>query len=291
MTGVKSGSQTIRLNNDDICELWAERKGKEMGHKYFAITDEQRKEYASGFLLDLMVNTGRRFSVVLEGPDRDLESLLVFMMSKGYIDLDKENYYTPTQKGIEKLENLKRRYEEYLAHFDLFCAVDLETGEFAFERIFELDDMEWENYINQERFVDLRIAVAWFKKINPADFVFLSFLKEGRFDTERANWQFDLLSGLIWEEVEEIIDTAIQIEDLSYEDIDGEISGEAVIEDVIRQGAELSEKLYLEEEHLRHESSEYPNDYYDDEEQDNYTVVSYKSYYDPFFVSPLWFIF
>lgn len=262
-----------------------------MGHLHFTISEEQRKEYAAGFLLDLLVNGGRRYSVVLECPDNDLESLLVFMMSKSYIDLDRENYYVPTQKGMGKLDNLKHRYEEYLAHFDLFCAVDLEKGEFAFDKIFELDDEQWDAYINQDRFVDLRIAIAWFRKINPADFVFLSFLKEGRFDIEHSHWQFDLLSGLIWQQVEEIIDTAIQIEDLAYESDSGEmVSGEVVIEDVIRQGASLSEKLYVEEEHLRHESSEFPNDYYDDDQESN-TVVAYQSYYDPFFVSPLWFVF
>ena len=117
-------------------------------------------------------------------------------------------------------------------------------------------------------------------------------MKEGRFDTEKNNWQFDLLSGLIWEQIEEIIDTAIQIEDLAYETDEGKfVPGEVVIEDVIRQGAKLSERLYLEEEHLRLESSEYPNDYYDDDNQESYSVVTYQSYYDPFYVSPLWFIF
>lgn len=262
-----------------------------MGRSYFKITDEQRKEYASGFLLDQMINGGKSYSVVLEDADRDLEPLFVYMMSREYLNLDENNNYVPTSAGSEKLENLKQRYEEYLAHFDLFCAVDLETGEFAFEKIFELDDDAWESFINEERFVDLRIAVAWFKKINPADFVFLSFLKEGRFDTERSDWQFDLLSGLIWGQVEEIIDTAIQIEDLAYHTEEGElIPGETVIEDVIRQGAKLSERLYIEEERLRHESSEYPNDYYDDN-QESYSVVTYQSYFDPFFVSPLWFLF
>ncbi len=263
-----------------------------MGQKHYIISDEQRREYASGFLLDLVVNNGKRYSVVLEGNDRDLEPLLVYMMSREYLSLDKENYYTPTQKGIEKLDNLKQRYEEYLAHFDLYCAVDLECGEFAFEKIFELDDDQWEEYINQERFVDLRISVAWFKKINPSDFVFLSFLKEGRFDTAKNNWQFDLLSGLIWEQVEEIIESAIQIEDLTFSTEGDEIiTGEMVVEDVVRQGARLSEKLYMEEEHLRHESSEYPNDYYDDDDQESQSVVTYQNYYDPYFVSPLWFVF
>ncbi len=262
-----------------------------MGHKHFTISDEQRKEYAAGFLLDLIVNAKKQYSVVLEDADRDLEPLFVYMMSKDYLKLGKNNIYSATSIGIEKVENLKQRYEEYLAHFDLFCAVDLERGEFAFEKIFELDDEEWEDYINQERFVDLRISVAWFKKINPADFVFLSFLKEGRFDTDKRNWQFDLVSGLIWEHVEEIIDTAIQIEELSFTTEKQEtITGEQVLEDVIRQGAQLSENLYLEEEHLRHESSEYPNDYYDDDHEVG-SVVTYERYYDPYYVSPLWYVF
>jgi hypothetical protein len=259
-----------------------------MGHRQFIITTNQRQEYASGFLLDLMVNRGFRYSVVLEGADKDLEKLFVFMMSMDYLVLDKLHYYAPTSKGIAKLDNLKKRYEEYLAHFDLFCAVDLEKGEFAFEKIFELDDDEWDAYINDERFVDLRIAVAWFKNINPADFVFLSFLKEGQFDVQQNNWQFDLLSGLIWEQIEEIIDTAIQIEELAYiAENNEEISGMQVIEDVIRQGAQLSERLHREEEYLRHESAQYPNDYYDDD-YGSHVVTTYTSYYNPFYVSPIW---
>jgi len=262
-----------------------------MGDKHFTLSEEQRKEYASGFLLDMMINKAYRYSVVLEDDDKYLEPLFVYMMSKDYLNLDKKNYYSPTNEGIEKLDNLKNRYEEYLAHFDLFCAVDLERGEFAFEKIFELDDDEWDAFINQERFVDLRISVAWFKKINPADFVFLSFLKEGQFSVDKSNWQFDLLSGLIWEEIEEIVDTAIQIEELGYTTEENkEITGMAVMEDVIRQGAKLSEQLHAEEEHLRHENGAYPNDYYNDDNE-SYVITTYSSYYDPFFVSPIWFLF
>lgn len=262
-----------------------------MGDRHFTISEDQRKEYAAGFLLDLMINKGHRNSVVLEESDKYLERLFVFMMAEDYLTLDKKNYYTPTSKGIEKLNNLKKKYEEYLAHFDLYCAVDLEKGEFAFEKIFELDDQDWDEYINQERFVDLRIAVAWFKKINPADFVFLSFLKEEQFSTDKANWQFDLLSGLIWEEIEEIIDTAVQIEELNYiTEENQKINGMQVVEDIIREGARLSQKLHAEEEDLKHENNELPNDYYD-EDEDSYVITTYESYYDPFYVSPIWMIF
>lgn len=265
--------------------------GVTMGSINFTISEEQRKEYASGFVLDLILNQGFHFNVILDGPDKDLEPIFVHMMTQEYIDLDSRQNYTPTAKGIEKLSNMKKKYEEYLAHFDIFCAVDLENGTFAFEKIFDLDDAEWDEYINRESFVDLRIAVAWFKKVDPCDFVFLSFLKEGQFSTESDGWQFDLLSGLTWGQVEEIIDSAIQIEELAYETEHGEpISGEAVIEDVIKQGAALNNKLHKREEEHRHESNPFPNDYSTDDEE-TYVVTNYESYYNPFYISPIWFLF
>ena len=106
-----------------------------MGSAMFTLNDEQRKEYASGVLLDQLISNEPRLSVVLERDDRDLEPLLVYMMSKGYVEVDSKNFYQVTVKGAEKDANLKKRYQEYLSHFDLYCAVDTQSGEFAFEKI------------------------------------------------------------------------------------------------------------------------------------------------------------
>lgn len=258
-----------------------------MGSRHFLITEDQRKEYATGVLLDLIKNQDRTFSVALEGSDRDLEPLFIHGISKGYVEIDEENNYSLTVNGLEKVENLLKRYEEYLSHFDVYCAVDTEEGYFAFDKIFDLEDEDWEDFLADERFVDLRIAVAWFKKINPADFVFLSFLKENRFDTGRSGWQFDLLSGLLWEEVENIIDKAVDIEKLGYTSEDGqEITGEMVLQDVITQGAKLNAELHTKEDNLHTDEHELQNDFYD---ENRYVV--YESYYDPYYISPIWFLF
>lgn len=258
-----------------------------MGSRHFIITEDQRKEYAVGVLLDLIKNQDREFPVALEGGDRDLEPLFIHALAKGYVEIDEDNKYSLTVPGLEKVENLMQRYEEYLAHFDVYCAVDTEDGCFAFEKIFELDDEDWEDFLSDERFVDLRIAVAWFKQINPADFVFLSFLKENRFDTGRSGWQFDLLSGLLWGEVEKVIDNAIEVGKLGYVSEDGqEISGEMVLQDVITQGAKLNAELHAKEDDLHTEDHELRNDFHD---ENRYVV--YESYYDPFYISPIWFLF
>ena len=261
-----------------------------MGQRHFSLNEEQRKEYAAGVILDLIHNDGRKWGVVLDRADQDLEPLLVYMLAKEYLELDEKKIYHATAKGVEKLENLKRRYEEYLSHFDIYSAVDLENGSFAFEKIFDLDDDAWEDYVQDERFSDLRIAVAWFKKINPADFVFLSFLKEGYFDTHKEGWQFDLLSGLTWRQIEEIVDNAIQLEDLGYMGEDSNwISGEEVITDVLSKGSHLNAELHAEEERLNQMDHDHPNDYHDDSRET--TFVTYERYYDPFYISPIWFLF
>ena len=55
-----------------------------MGQKHFSLNEEQRQEYASGVILDLMQNEERKFNVVLEGANLDLEPLFVYMMAKEY---------------------------------------------------------------------------------------------------------------------------------------------------------------------------------------------------------------
>lgn len=254
----------------------------------YRIKEDQKKEYVSGVLLDMIITQDKKYSVLLEGDDKDLEPLFSYMMSKDYLELDSSNCYAPSEKGREKLDNLQKRYKEYLAHFDIYCAVDLEEGCFAFERFFEMDDSDWGNYIAQDRWADVRIAVAEFKKMNPADIVFLTFLNEGIFSSEKKGWQFDLLSGLIWDQIEEIIENSICIEELAYQLEDGtQFSGENVIIDIIAQGSELNAKLHQQETELRRE--EQGDD--EDGDEEEYVTTTYESYYDPFYVSPIWFLF
>src|SRR6202012_3566476 len=101
-----------------------------------------------------------------------------------------------------------KRYTEYLKVYDVFSFVDLEKGEFAFARYYDFDsDEAWLSFTDNERFDDLRIAVAIFKKLDPAEIVFMSFINENRFDTTAAGRQIDLVSDNSWKEIEEICET------------------------------------------------------------------------------------
>jgi len=241
--------------------------------------------------------------VFLDGNNQDLEPVLEYLMSKEYAEIENNEKYIPTGKGREVLVRFMRRYQDYLKHYDIYCAVDLGEGEFAFEDYFEYDftddeDVEeWQSYLNEERWEDLRVAVSAFKKLNPVEIVFMSFLNEGRFGETDEGWQFDLLLGSVWDEILEICNSAVTVDELGYvaED-DRRIGGEDVIKDVITQGAELNMDLKKKEEELYGDGEEDGAEPGENGggrvveeviiEEESYDV--YESYYDPFYVSPCW---
>jgi hypothetical protein len=259
--------------------------------KKYLVSEEQKKQFASLYLLNAIINDEVSIPVYLEGNDADLEPVLEYLMAQKYCEIENGEYYVATGKGCELLEKFMARYSEFLKIFDIYCAVDLEEGSFAFEHYFEMNDHEWNKYINEERWEDLRVAVAEFKQLNPVEIVFMSFLKEGEFGDRGNGWQFDLLLGTVWDEILEVCNTALTKDDLAYTDEDGElIDGDNVLRDVIAQGAELNlelHKISLENEEAFDEE--------DEEEEDEYITevteveyVTYESYYDPFYISPLW---
>ena len=263
----------------------------------YEISEEQCKQFASAFLLDKMINKNCTFPLFLEGNDTHLEDILAYMLSREYVDIQGNEKYIPTQKGRQVLIRFKKRYQDFLRNLDLYCAVDLESGEFAFEQFWEFEDEDsWVSYLEEERWEDLRVAVAVYKKLNPIEIVFMSFINEGRFEEENEGWQFDLLLGSTWDEILDICDSALSVEDLAYKDEDGnKVSSSEVMEDLLRQGAELCMELRNQEEL-----------YGEDEDEDDETggtgetvvervVVEeigddvYDGYRrDPFYVNPIW---
>ncbi len=214
-------------------------------------------------------------------------------MAEEMITIKDDEKYVPTQKGREYLKKFMARYSEYLTMFDIFCAVDLESGEFAFEDYNDYDDdKSFQNFLNEQRWDDLRVAVASYKGVNPIEIVFMSFISEQRFGRNESGWQFDLLLGSVWDEILEICETAIQWEQLGYQDEQGKVPAEDVIEDIITQGTEIMLGL-LEEEfkprYSRTNGEAHDAEYHVDEvDFPDYDKDYYKSYLDPKYVSKNW---
>lgn len=263
----------------------------------YSLSEENRKEFAGIYVLEYMINRPAAFDVFLQDNDQDLEPVLLWLMVKEYVEIKDEVKYVPTDKGRQCIVKFLERYSEFLTMFDVFSAVDLSTGEFAFASYFEIDDRDgWRDYLDDERWEDLRIAVADFKGLAPVEIVFMSFINESRFGRDANGWQFDLLLGSVWEEILEICNTALHVEELGYEDGDDLVKGQDVLADVIVQGTELMIGLLEKEDAIAavipHDTD--PDDDMDDSsyvegvEYDYHPPAYYQPYRDPFYVSPVW---
>ena len=264
----------------------------------YKVPEEKRQLYAGIYLLEYLINGKGSISTLLEGNDQDLESLLEWLQARAYIDIA-DGLYIATEKGREVLSLFMQRYSEFLHVFDVYCAVDLEKGEFAFSNYYQYDnETGWNSYLNQKHWEDLRIAVAELKGIDPVEIVFMSYINEGRFGRDGTGWQFDLLLGSVWDQITEICETALKVADLSFEDEQGRVSGQDVLCDVIAQGTELMQELHKQEnEYNKQHQHDNDDDSFgqnsDDDDTEEVVVVTeyyddYDPYYDPFYISPVW---
>ena len=261
----------------------------------YEVLEKDKTKYVCLVLLNEIINFQHYFNVVPHREEIFIEPYLKMMYSHGVLDIQ-DDQYIPTELGRQELVNLYEKYYDYLKMFDIFCAVDLEQGEFAFSSIGnDWSDNEWFEFLENERFSDVRVAVAEFKGLDPIEIVFLSFLNEGRFEIGNGRWEYELTGDVVWREIEEICNTAITAEYLSED---------GVLEDVIKQGTEIALQLIREGEELMAEmESEYDEseeeiietttevvEYVDIVEEPYYPYDYYEPYYDPFYVSPLWIV-
>lgn len=259
----------------------------------FELLEKDKTKYICLVLLNEIINFQHYFDVVPKRDEIFIEPYLKKMYEHGVLDIE-NNQYIPTPLGRQELVNLYEKYYDYLKMFDIFCAVDLEQGEFAFSSMTNgMSDYEWAEFLEQERFSDVRVAVAEFKGLDPIEIVFLSFLNEGRFEIGNGRWEYELTGDAVWREIEEICNTAITAEYLSED---------GVLEDVIKQGTEIALQLIKEGEALQAElEAEYDEseeeiietttvEYVDIVEEPYYPYDYYEPYYDPFYVSPLWIV-
>lgn len=212
----------------------------------YSIDDMKKMQFAGVYILEYMVKQNKTFPVFLDGNEADLESILEWLLVRDYLSIEREDHYTVTTRGREVLNKFAERYHEYLSLYDVFCAVDLGAGEFAFSSYDQFETKsEWNECLQDERWEDLRIAVAEHKQIDPIEIVFMNFINEGRFGRNEIGWQFDLLLGSVWDDILTICNQAIHVGDLAFSTDEGQISGENVINDIIDQGNVLLEKLNL----------------------------------------------
>ena len=243
-------------------------------------------------LLNEIINFQHYFNIKPVRDEIFIEPYLKTMASKGILVV-KDGKYIPTELGRQELVNLYAKYYDYLKIYDIYCAVDLEQGEFAFSSMNnDWTDEQWFDYLGNDRFSDVRVAVAEFKGLDPMEIVFLSFLNENRFDCTADRWEYHLTGDKVWKDIEEICNTAISVDYLKED---------GVIKDIITQGTKIALELIksaeeaniVPEEECVEEVTEVTTtttEYVDIVEEPYYDYDYWDPYYDPYYVSPLWIV-
>ncbi len=179
-----------------------------------------------------------RIHLALSGKDEAaLETLLKEMEEQGWVRLGEDDFFQTAEKGLEVYNHLLKQQESYLQHFEVYAYVDLQEGVFADPH---------NDLLEGDRWYDLRVAAAEFKGIDPYRVVFLAMLAEGVF-YENPEWKFDLGMGVLFKDMESLVQEQLAVEELGYEDEEGEVTGEEVIADVIEQGSRIMHDRNLHE--------------------------------------------
>lgn len=284
------------------------------------LTEEQKLNYQTLYVLYLMVEKEIVFPNFMAGNLKFVEEAIELLESKGMIVQEEKIeegkkilgikvqrselkwIYEPTEKAHALVAQYKKRYSEFLALYDVFAHVDPMTGEFALSRIkkllLEQGREIWDDYLSDPRWVDYRVPVAWYKGIDPREFVFFSFIEEGRFEPSEKDpehsWARRLFIGDVWNEMYEVLDSAPRWEDQGDDENDPRdimetiiIEGANVVQDTHKKLKKFIKKqdeiIGFEEEAERveaHRASDY-DEYYED------PVYYHGAYYtplsDPFF--------
>jgi len=203
----------------------------------FVIAEQTRINYAGLFLLKHMDSEQVDYLVALKNDEKVIEPVFSWLLERGYVEVTDRDCYGTTSKGQLILEDYDQRYQSFLNESDVFCAVDLETGEFAFSQYHDYSSPEdWSEYLAQDRWEDLRLAVAEFQQIDPVEVVFMTLVRDERFGFDEDGWKFELLLGSIWDEIASICSTGLRLKSLGYVDGNEIVSAEKVMQDIFSQG-------------------------------------------------------
>ena len=194
-----------------------------------------------------MQKNNTTYDVLLLNDEAYLESTLTHLLAKELVEIDSSNHYRLSAAGKNKAADFTSRYSTLLTYFDIFSAVDLAEGSFAFAKFNDYESTSaWQHYLNNQRWEDLRIPIIEHLGGSALELVFCQFVQENRLNHQNTYWPLEMNSGQLLNEILEICNTAITPGDLAYSDDNNEgdtISGESVLADIAEQGFRLLREL------------------------------------------------
>lgn len=231
------------------------------------LTPEKIREFEMLAVLHYLDTSNQPVSVIDDTAARKcLEDPIKRLLAGQYIDIDAKNNYHLIEKGKTALNGIDDRRLDWLAVYDIFCGVDVKTWTFAFAKFHDFESMEgWKMYLNQLDMLDLRLAVVEYKNhvagsevMNLFDVVFIDWLQRGKFGIGQPDWEFRLMSGDIWKDMESLVQDSI-----GWKELGDDPNGTPEIMDfVLKRGTEVMIEIAEEEERRRKAASISDDDYY-----------------------------
>ena len=127
----------------------------------FNLTPALKRKYIAMIVLNEIIKNNRVYDVNFIGAN----DIFPMLMSEDIIKM-KGTQFIPTKKGIELHSNQQLAYQEFNRFFNPFCAVDMHDDivEFAHSKYYDFaNDDEFNVYLNDDKWWDLRIAICEFK--------------------------------------------------------------------------------------------------------------------------------
>ena len=227
----------------------------------WTLSDDEKLNFQSLYILYLITEDKVQFPNFLAGRLKYIQKAIDFLEDKRFI-VQKEEYdekkvlgftysksdisyvYEATDEARQVVKSYRDRYREYIKLYDVYAYVDPEQGKFAMSKYKKhmlkgSGKTAWWDYLNDERWEDYRIPVSFYKGLDPREFIFFSFIEEGRFmpedDDNEHEWAEVLFLGKIWDEMYLILESAPRWEDLG----DDDYKSEDIVETIIQEGAEV----------------------------------------------------
>lgn len=205
----------------------------------YTVSVGTKVQYAGLFLLhELLANSESIYRQELD--QARLTSVASWLLEKGYARWSDDHRLIACGKGEDVYKAFDQRYQKFLHKYDIYCAVDLEEGDFAFRYYDNYPDQEgWLAFLEHDRWEDLRIAVAEYEGSDVIELIFMNFLREGRFGFGREGYDYEKTLGHVWSEIETAANESLHLNALAYE-TDGElVSAHDVMKDILQQGEQL----------------------------------------------------
>ncbi len=208
----------------------------------FVIHTDTRLYYAGFFVLKEILEKRLIFSFHLDDDEAPLEPILHWLEEHNYLRLNAHSEYEVTRQGRSYVRSFLHRYQSFQEKFKIFCGVDLKARDFALRYYPSIGEgMEWDAFLNEERWEDLRVAIAEYEGLDSIELIFMGFVHENRFGRNADGWDYDALMGSIWDEIQSICNTAVRFKNLHCPaNIQ---SSEVLLRDIIQKGRQLAQEL------------------------------------------------